>query len=148
MTDDSSHQVQVRLNNVNYSYWYFSLSVNHHILILNLWNTIQLKYHNQWVSYLWYFWMFEPYSICIIGKCLNHILFVLLANVCMTCSRISLLEIFSVLSLVIALISFAMKFSSFLLFLTNVCFLVWICSSIIAILTVREAWSNESFYSG
>ena len=47
-------ELDLRLNNVNYFYWYFSSSVNHHILILNLWNTIQLKYHNQWVSYLWY----------------------------------------------------------------------------------------------
>ena len=46
--------LDLRLNNVNYSCWYFSSSVSHHILILNLWNTIQLKYHNQWVSYLWY----------------------------------------------------------------------------------------------
>ena len=46
--------LNLRLNNINYSCWYFSSSVNHHILILNLWNTIQLKYHNQWVSYLWY----------------------------------------------------------------------------------------------
>jgi len=47
--------LDLRLNNVNYSCWYFSLSVNHHILILNPWNTIQPQYHNQWVSYLWYF---------------------------------------------------------------------------------------------
>ena len=46
--------LNLRLNNVNYFCWYFSSSANHHILILNLWNTIQLKYHNQWVSYLWY----------------------------------------------------------------------------------------------
>ena len=46
--------LDLRLNNINYSCWYFSSSVNHYILILNLWNTIQLKYHNQWVSYLWY----------------------------------------------------------------------------------------------
>jgi len=46
--------LRVRLNNINYSCWYFSSSVNHHILILNLWNTIQLKYHKQWVFYLWY----------------------------------------------------------------------------------------------
>ena len=44
-----------RLNNVNYSYWYFLLSVSHHTLVLNLWNTIKFKYHNQWVSYLWYY---------------------------------------------------------------------------------------------
>ena len=43
-----------RLNNINYFCWYFSSSVNHHILILNPWNTIQPQYHNQWVSYLWY----------------------------------------------------------------------------------------------
>ena len=46
--------LDLRLNNINYSCWYFSSSVSHHILVLNLWNTIQLKYHNQWVSYLWY----------------------------------------------------------------------------------------------
>ena len=49
--------LDLRLNNINYSYWYFSSSVNHHILILNLWNTIQLQYHNQWVSYLWYHYL-------------------------------------------------------------------------------------------
>jgi len=36
-----------RLNNINYSYWYFLSPVSHHTLVLNLWNTIQLKYHNQ-----------------------------------------------------------------------------------------------------
>ena len=46
--------LDLRLNNVNYSCWYFSSSVSHHTLILNLWNTIQPQYHNQWVSYLWY----------------------------------------------------------------------------------------------
>ena len=45
--------LNLRLNNINYSCWYFSSSVNHHILILNPWNTIQPQYHNQWVSYLW-----------------------------------------------------------------------------------------------
>ena len=39
--------LDLRLNNINYSYWYFSSSVSHHTLVLNLWNTIQLKYHNQ-----------------------------------------------------------------------------------------------------
>ena len=46
--------LDLRLNNINYSCWYFSSSVSYHTLVLNLWNTIQLKYHNQWVSYLWY----------------------------------------------------------------------------------------------
>ena len=46
--------LDLRLNNINYFCWYFSSSVNHHILILNPWNTIQPQYHNQWVSYLWY----------------------------------------------------------------------------------------------
>ena len=45
--------LDLRLNNINYSCWYFSSSVNHHILILNSWNTTQPQYHNQWVSYLW-----------------------------------------------------------------------------------------------
>ena len=39
--------LNLRLNNINYSCWYFSSSVSHHTLVLNLWNTIQLKYHNQ-----------------------------------------------------------------------------------------------------
>ena len=38
--------LNLKLNNVNYSSWYFSSSVSHHTLVLNLWNTIQLKYHN------------------------------------------------------------------------------------------------------
>ena len=45
--------LDLRLNNINYSCWYFSSSVSHHTLILNPWNTIQPQYHNQWVSYLW-----------------------------------------------------------------------------------------------
>ena len=40
-------ELDLRLNNINYSYWYFPLPVNHHILILNPWNTIQPQYHNQ-----------------------------------------------------------------------------------------------------
>ena len=39
--------LDLRLNNINYFCWYFSSSVNHHILILNSWNTIQPQYHNQ-----------------------------------------------------------------------------------------------------
>ena len=31
-----------------------SIIYHHYTLILNLWNTIKFKYHNQWVSYLWY----------------------------------------------------------------------------------------------
>ena len=46
--------LDLRLNNINYFCWYFSSSINHHILILSPWNTIQPQYHNQWVSYLWY----------------------------------------------------------------------------------------------
>ena len=57
-------------------------------------------------------------------ECLNYILSVSLANVCIIYSRTSLLGIFSVLSLVMTLISSVMKFSSSLLFLTNVHFLV------------------------
>ena len=45
--------LDLRLNNINYSCWYFSSSVSHHTLILNPWNTIQPQYHNQWVSYSW-----------------------------------------------------------------------------------------------
>ena len=32
--------LDLRLNNINYSCWYFSSSVSHHTLVLNLWNTI------------------------------------------------------------------------------------------------------------
>ena len=43
----------LRLNNVNYSYWYFPSS----IIITSLYWTsetpLKFKYHNQWVSYLW-----------------------------------------------------------------------------------------------
>ena len=39
--------LDLRLNNINYFCWYFSSSVNHYILILNFWNTIQPQYHNQ-----------------------------------------------------------------------------------------------------
>ena len=38
--------LDLRLNNINYSCWYFLSSVSYHTLLLNLWNTIQLKYHN------------------------------------------------------------------------------------------------------
>ena len=54
---------------------------------------------------------------------LCHILFVSLVKVCIIFSRTSLLGIFSVLSLLMALISSAMKFSSSLLFLTIVHFM-------------------------
>ena len=33
-------RLDLRLNNINYSCWYFSSSVNHHILILNPWVSI------------------------------------------------------------------------------------------------------------
>ena len=31
------------------------ITYNHYFLILNLWNTIKFKYHNQWVAHLWYY---------------------------------------------------------------------------------------------
>ena len=70
---------------------------------------------------------------------LCHILFILMAKVCMICLRTSLLGIFSVLSLLMALISSVTKFSFSLLFLTIICFLVWICFSVTVILIVCQA---------
>ena len=82
MTDDSSHQVQfliiwwkqlahglslfciytsmseeldLKLNNINlYQLFLLILLITyyHYFIILNLWNTIKFKYHNQWVAYL------------------------------------------------------------------------------------------------
>ena len=92
-------------------------------------------------SLLWYFLFyhdFKYFMILIVFECLNQILLVSSVNSCTVCLRISLLEIYSVLSLLIASISSAMKFLSSLLFLMIVYFLVWIYS-IIAILMVSRA---------
>jgi len=93
-------------------------------------------------SFLWYFLFyhdFKYFMILIVFECLNQILLVSSVNSCTVCLRISLLEIYSVLSLLIASISSAMKFLFSLLFLMIVYFLVWIYSLIIAISMVSRA---------
>ena len=63
--------LDLRLNNINFHQ--SLLSVNYHILILNLWNIIQLKYYNQWVSYLWYVQQFyKSYITCMWSKPQHH----------------------------------------------------------------------------
>ena len=97
-------------------------------------------------SSLWYFlfyYDFECFVILTIFKYLNQILS---ANSCTVHSRVSLLEMCFMFSLLTASMSSAMKF--FLLFLTIICFLVWIYSLIIAISTLSGVWSNKSLYSG
>ena len=73
-----------------------------------------------------------------IFECLYQILSIQLAKVYMICSRTSLFRMFSILSFLIVLINLLTKLSSPLLFLTIVCFLVWTCSSKIAIFTVSR----------
>ena len=102
------------------------------------------------LSSLWhslFHYNFKCFVILTVFECLNQILSVLSVNFCTVHSRISLLEMCSVFSLLIASISSAMKFFSSLLFLTIVCFLVWIYSSIIATLMVSKACSDKSLHS-
>ena len=47
-------ELDLRLNNINYSL-ILLIIYYHYLLILNLWNTIKFKHHNQWVAHLWYF---------------------------------------------------------------------------------------------
>jgi len=91
---------------------------------------------------------FKYLVILMTFECLNQISSVLCMNSCTTCSRLSLLEIWSILRLLTELISLTRKFFSFLLFLTLVWVLVWIYSSKIAILTMSGVWSNISLHSG
>jgi len=86
--------------------------------------------------------------ILTIFECLNQICLVLLVNSWTISLRTFLLEIHSVLSSLIELLSFIRKFDSFMLFLKIVCFLVWICSSNIAISTISRTWSNENLHFG
>ena len=79
---------------------------------------------------------------------LNQIISILLANLYIIHSRISLLVMWFIFSPLIAIISSAMNFFSSLLFLTIVCFLVWINFSSIIILIVSKAWLTKSLYSG
>jgi len=58
-------------------------------------------------------------------------------------SRELLLGIIKVLIFLIAWIRSEMNFSSFLLFLTIVCYLSWMNSSVITILMVRGAWLDR-----
>jgi len=91
---------------------------------------------------------FKCLVILTIFKCLNQICLVLSVNSCTIPSRTSLLEICSLSGLLIEFLSSARKFDSSTLFLTIICFLVWIYSSIIAISTVSGAWFNDNLYSG
>ena len=90
----------------------------------------------------------ECLVILTIFKFLNQIFSVLSVNLYMIQLRSYLLVIWSVFSSLIAVIISAMNFSSSLLFLTIVYFLVWIYSSKIMISTVRGVWSDKSLYSG
>ena len=101
-------------------------------------NCFEILYFSRSLWQSLFYHAFEYLVMLTTFEYLNHNLSILLANICKICSSISLSEMFMVLSFVITSISSVMNFSS-LLFLTNVCFLVWICSSIIVILTVRGA---------
>ena len=61
---------------------------------------------------------FKCFVILMIFECLNQILLVSSANFCTVCSRLFLLEIFSMFSFLTASMSSAMKFFSSSLFLT------------------------------
>ena len=93
-------------------------------------------------SFLWcslFYHDFEYFVILTIFEYLNQILLVFSVNSCTVCSRVFLLEMCSMFSPLIASMSSAIKFFSCLLFLTIIYFLVWICSSIIAMSTVSGA---------
>jgi len=90
----------------------------------------------------------ESFVILMIFEFLNQISSILSVNLCMICSRTSLLVMWSVFSPLIVIISSTMDFFSSLPFLTIVCFLVWINSSSIVILTVSGAWLDKSLHSG
>lgn len=81
--------------------------------------------------------VFECLVMLMTWKYSSHSLSVSLTRVCTIHSSISLSEMLLVLSFAIVLINFSMNLSCSLLFLTNVCFLVWTYSSIIIMLIVR-----------
>jgi len=91
---------------------------------------------------------FKYLVILTIFKYLNQIWLVLLVNSCTISSRTSLLKICPVSSLLIKLLSSTREFDSSMLFLTIVCFLVWIYSLNIAILIVSGVWSGNNLHSG
>ena len=79
---------------------------------------------------------------------LNHILFILLVKSCIIISRLFLLLIWFVLRSLIRLLTSMTKLCSFSLFLTIVCFLVWITSLNIKIFTIKGVWSKNNFQYG
>ena len=103
-------------------------------------------------SSLWYSLFhhnLECFVILTIFKYLYQIFSISSVNSCTIYSRFSLLEMCSVFSSLIDSMNPARKFfSSSSLFLTIVCFLVWICSSIIAISIVSRVWSDNNLHSG
>ena len=90
---------------------------------------------------------FEYLVILTTFECLNQMPSTLSPNSWTVQSRASMLVRFSMLSLLIESMSWVINLLFSLLFLTIVCFLVRICSSLIAILIVSRAWSEESLYS-
>ena len=111
-------------------------------------NHLETLYFSRSLWQSLFYHAFECLVMLMILEYSSHNLSISLTRVCTIHSSIYLSEILLVLSFTIVLIKSSMNFSSFLLFLTNVHFLVWTCSSIIMILTVREAWSEESLQSG
>jgi len=91
---------------------------------------------------------FECLVILTIFECLNQISSILYINFYTTCSRSFLLAICSVFNFLTDLVSLAMKFLSFLLFLIIVHFLVCIYFSKIIMLTMSRVWSNDSLHLG
>ena len=124
------------------------------IFLIILLNILQSSISFETLYFSGAFWQssfhhdFECLVILTIFECLNQICLVLSANFCTIYSRTFLLEIHSISSLMIKSLSLTRKFISSSLFLTIICFLVWICSLIITILIVSEVWSKDNLHSG
>ena len=70
-------ELDFRLNNINLHQLFLLIlliTYYHYFLILNLWNTIKFKHHNQWVAHLWYWRLQSIYQFLnTTRKCLKHL---------------------------------------------------------------------------
>ena len=98
-----------------------------------------------WYSSLHY--NFEYLVILTIFECLSQILSILCMNSCTSCSKSSLLLMWSGLSLLTDLIILVINLI-YLLFLMIVCFLVWMYFLKIKMFTISGVWSENIFHSG
>ena len=99
-------------------------------------------------KYLWQFSFHHTFECLVIlasFECLHQLTFILFVKSCIICSRSFLLLMWLVLSLLINLMTSAIKLTSSLLFLMIVHFLVWMFSSKIETFTIKGVWSNNNF---